>query len=297
MKLPATLGGKADGLLPALKAFSVMPMLIGIMVFLTALALAGALSLTNAAQGLTRELSRTLTVQIVEGDPVRREREARVAAKVLGAVPGVASVKPLSREEITALLEPWIGSSVVDPELPLPVLIDVTFDRSGRGKVAQIQAVLKKTAPHARVDEQAAWLQSLSGLLTTLRWLGIGIVLLVALALVGTVVLATRAALNTHRETIEVMHLMGATDAQISRLFEHRSALDGLLGGLMALIAAGAVLFALQARMLATGSGLLGSMSMPAFTWAVLVVLPVLAAFLAATTARVTVFRSLNQAL
>src|SRR3546814_9663629 len=81
--------------------------------------------------------------------------------------------------------------------------------------------------------------------------------------LVGTVVLATRAALNTHRETIEVMHLMGATDGQISRLFERRSAFDGLLGGLMALAAAFLVLAALQARVIATGSGLLGSVGMP----------------------------------
>src|SRR3546814_15753202 len=85
--------------------------------------------------------------------------------------------------------------------------------------------------------------------------------------MVGTVVLATRAALNTHRETIEVMHLMGATDGQISRLFERRSAFDGLLGGLMALAAAFLVLAALQARVIATGSGLLGSVGMPAHVW------------------------------
>lgn len=289
--------GKAEGLLPALRAFSVLPMLIGIMVFLTALALAGALSLTSAAQGLARELSRTLTVQIVHGDPAVRAREARAAADVLKSLPGVASVKPLNRAEIAALLEPWIGSSVIDPELPLPALIDVTFDGTERGRAAQVRALLEKIAPHARVDEQTAWLQALSGLLSTLRWLGIGIALLVALAMVGTVVLATRAALNTHRETIEVMHLMGATDGQISRLFERRSAFDGLLGGVMALAGAALVLGALQARVMATGSGLLGSVGMPSFAWAVLALLPMLAALLAAMTARLTVFRSLSETL
>src|SRR3546814_801998 len=94
--------GATEGLLPALRAFSVLPMLIGIMVFLTALALAGALSLTSAAEGLSRELSRTLTVQIVHSDPAVREREARAAAAALGKMPGVASVKPFNREEIGA---------------------------------------------------------------------------------------------------------------------------------------------------------------------------------------------------
>src|SRR3546814_15653828 len=89
------------------------------------------------------------------------------------------------------------------------------------------------------------------------------IVLLVALAMVGTVVLATRAALNTHRETIEVMHLMGATDGQISRLFERRSPFDGLLGGLLVLAAAFLVLAAFPRRVIATGPVPLGSCGMP----------------------------------
>jgi hypothetical protein len=34
-------------------------------------------------------------------------------------------------------------------------------------------------------------------------------------ATAATVVLASRASLDTHRGTIEVLHLMGATDAQV----------------------------------------------------------------------------------
>lgn len=289
--------GRAEGLLPALRAFSVLPMLIGIMVFLTALALAGALSLTSAASGLTRELSRTLTVQIVHGDPAVRDGEARIAANAMRAVPGVASVKPLAREEIAALLAPWLGAGALDPELPLPALIDVTFDHAAPAKAAQIRAVLGKIAPHARVDEQAAWLDALSGLLTALRWLGLGVVLLVLMAMVGTVVLATRSALNTHRETIEVMHLMGATDGQISRLFERRSAVDGLMGGAMALAAAALVLAVLKTRLAETGSSLLGGAGLPFYAWAALFLLPFIAALLAAVTARATVFRSLSETL
>src|SRR3546814_19996918 len=63
-----------------------------------------------------------------------------------------------NRAETAALLEPWIGSSVIDPELPLPALIDVTFDGTERGRAVQVRALLEKIAPHARVDEQTAWL-------------------------------------------------------------------------------------------------------------------------------------------
>ena len=40
-------------------------------------------------------------------------------------------------------------------------------------------------------------------------------------------------ALDTHRDTIEVIHMLGATDIQIARLFQRRIALDALLGGLV----------------------------------------------------------------
>lgn len=286
--------GQADGVLPALRAFSFMPLLVGIMLFLSALALAAAFSLTGASASLSRELSRTLTVQIVHGDAVVREREARAAGEMLASLVGVASVKPLTRREIGTLIEPWLGSGAIDPDLPLPALIDVTFDRAGQDRVAEVRLALARIAPHARVEEQAAWLTPLSNLLATLRWLGLGIVLLVAFALVGTIVLATRAALNTHRETIEVMHLMGATDGQISRLFERRSAVDGLIGGVMALAGVALVMLLVQTRALAVGSGLLGGMGMPGYTWAVLALLPLAAAVLASATAHVTVFRSLR---
>src|SRR3546814_14419441 len=49
----------------------------------------------------------------------------------------------------------------------------------------------------------------------------------------------------------------------------------------MALAAAFLVLAALQARVIATGSGLLGSVGMPAHVWPALAALPVLAALLA----------------
>src|SRR3546814_4794746 len=94
---------------------------------------------TCALPILSRELSRTLTVQIVHSDPAVREREARAAAAALGKMPGVASVKPFNREGIGAFLEPWLGAATFDPELPLPALIDVSFDGASSDGVGRVQ--------------------------------------------------------------------------------------------------------------------------------------------------------------
>ena len=44
--------------------------------------------------------------------------------------------------------------------------------------------------------------------------------------------LAARGALDTHRFTIEVMHGIGATDLQVTHLFQRKIAIDALIGSL-----------------------------------------------------------------
>src|SRR3546814_2665066 len=59
------------------------------------------------------------------------------------SMPGVASVKPFNREEIGAFLEPWLGAATFDPELPLPALIDVSFDGEIGRAHAELQSLMR----------------------------------------------------------------------------------------------------------------------------------------------------------
>jgi cell division transport system permease protein len=54
---------------------------------------------------------------------------------------------------------------------------------------------------------------------------------LFAFATASAVLLAARNALGIHRETIEVVHMLGATDVQIARVFQRSMATDAALGG------------------------------------------------------------------
>jgi cell division transport system permease protein len=110
-------------------------------------------------------------------------------------------------------------------------------------------------------------------------------------------VLAARAALDTHRSTIEVLHLMGATDVQVARLFQRRIALDALFGGLVGFAAAALVLVLLGSRAAALGSDLLGSVALGPLAWLLLIVLPILGVLLAMLVARATILRALGRML
>jgi cell division transport system permease protein len=122
-------------------------------------------------------------------------------------------------------------------------------------------------------------------------------VLLMIGATAATVVLAARAALDTHRSTIEVLHLMGATDVQVARLFQRRIALDALFGGIVGLGVGILVLVLIGRRVGALGSELLGSADLPLLNWLILGALPIWGVLLAMLVARLTILRALGRML
>ena len=298
MKAGARRFGAAErGLLPEGRMAGPMPWVIAIMMFLTVLAAAAGLGLGGAASRLQDQIGGRVTIQIVEASPRLRARQTEAAANAIRSLPGVTSLRVVPEAEIEELLEPWLGAGAAGGELPIPALIDVDLTPEGRGRLDRLRQTVAAAAPSARVDDSAQWLAPLARLIGALQWLAIGLVLLMVGATAATVVLAARAALDTHRGTIEILHLMGATDIQVARLFQRRIALDALFGGLVGFILAGIVLIALIRRVSALGSELLGSATIPPEGWAVLVALPVFGVLLALLVARLTILRALGRML
>ena len=107
-----------------------------------------------------------------------------------------------------------------------------------------------------------------------LQALSVVIALLVLAATAAMVTLAVRAALDGARPTVELLHMMGAEDAGVSAIFEHRAFAQGAIGGV-----GGAACAALALLLLAAGA-------VPWTAWVALVVLPLALGLLAAAAAR-----------
>jgi cell division transport system permease protein len=280
-------------LLPEGRAAGPMPWVIAIMVFLTVLAAAAGLALAGSARALGDQIAGRVTIQVVEADRVVRDAQAEAAVKASRAFPGVTNVRRIGDDEIAKLLEPWLGPG--GAELPTPALIDV--DLADPAALPRLKAAVARVAPSARIDAHAQALAPLRDLVGALRWLAGLLVLLMAIATAACVVLAARAALNTHRETIDVLHLLGATDVQIARLFQRRIALDALFGGGLGFAAGALVLTLLAGRIGAVGSELVGSVRLEPAAWLALVAVPMAGALLATAAARLTVERALRRIL
>ncbi len=274
-----------------------MPWVIAIMMFLTVLAAAAGLALGSAAQGLSADLAGRLTVQFSEANPVLRETGKQAIVSELGRLAIVRAIDPVSEDRLAALLDPWLGAESKDADLPMPALIDVELRRATQTDVEEVRKAVQRVAPGASVDEHARWLAPLASLLQSLKWLSAALVLLMTAATAATVVLAARAALNTHKSVIEVMHLLGSTDSQVAGLFQRRIGLDALFGGSAGLVFALLVMLLIGKRMNAIGSDLLGSTGLNWIDWVMILALPLLGTILATLAARLTILFALRRIL
>jgi cell division transport system permease protein len=293
--LPQSFGAADRKLFPEGRLAGPMPWVIAIMMFLTVLAAAAGLALAGTADRIAQSTSGGFTVQILAAEPQAREAEALAAERTLRALPQARSVQRVADAELKAMLRPWFGAAGMTDDLPVPAMIEAEL--APDSSVSDITSALAAAAPSARVDASVDWLAPVLRLVSLLKWIAAGLVLLTAAATAAIVVLAARAALNTHRDTIEVLHLMGAKDGQIARLFQRRIALDALFGGLVGLAAAALLLVAVGGRIAALGSELVGSADLPAASWLLLLLLPLLGALLAMLVARATIVRALSRLL
>ncbi|WP_299444460.1 cell division protein [uncultured Rhodospira sp.] len=278
-----------------------VPMLVGVMVFLAVLAAAGALALGNVLEDWSRDVSGSLTAQVPPvpglGEAARMATDERVAqaAAVLRAQPGVASVRVLSEDELMALVEPWIGAGELVRDLPLPRLLDITLEpgAAARTNPGPMADVLRDAVPGATLDEHRLWLGRLMDLGEALGALGLAVVLVVSGATAVAVVHATRADLAAYRPVIEVLHMIGAQDGYIARQFAINALFQGLKGGLGGFMLALPTLAGVGLLADRVEAGLVPRISLSVVDWAILAALPLGAASLAMLTARVTVLRTL----
>ncbi|AYJ86635.1 FtsX-like permease family protein [Sphingomonas paeninsulae] len=285
------------GLLPEGRLAGPMPWVIAIMTFLTVLAAAAGLGLGGAASGLGQQLAGRITIQIIEANPDFREQQARRALNELSHLSAVSTFARVDEAKMQALLEPWLGREGLSRDLPVPVLIDVTMAKGEARDVADLTQAINAVAPSAQIEAHAQWLGPLAGLLATLRWLSVGLVALMAAAMAAAVVLAARAALNTHRATIDVMHLMGATDRQVARLFQRRAGLDALFGSLLGFIGGTMIVLFIANRLSAVDAALFDQGGLGSIDWLIIFLVPAGAVALAVVTARATVLRALARML
>ena len=301
-------GGGGAELVPSRRLMGPMPWVVAIMVAMTVIAAAAGIALANVARAARAELAGGITVQVLEPSPEARGTAAAAALAVLRATPGVSGARAVPQHEVDALLSPWLGagegagsdmgSDAGDDMLPVPALIDAHLDGpADPERLAALGAALHRVAPSARVDAQASWLKPVFGAIASLRWLALALIAVLTGAMAAVVLLAARTALGNHRDTIEIVHMLGGSDAQIAGIFQRAIGFDAGVGGIAGLAVAAAVILFLGHRLDGLGAGLLQGGTLSVTDWVVLALIPVVGVVLSVLTARLSVLGALRRML
>jgi len=265
------------------------PWVIAIMSFSILIIAATGLALANTAGSLTSAIQSRYALEVPNG--------AQNLDAIVGAVrsaSGVTSVEAVPESEMRQTLQRWLGPAANSADLPVPALVN--FETRPGADLGAIQKRVQAIVPNARLSAHRDRVAPLLHSMHALQWLAFGLVLLLSAAAAAAVVLAARGALDTHRFTIEVMHGIGATDLQLTHLFQRKIALDALLGSVAGALAGGLVLIVVASGASFAGE-LTGGATLSMSDILVLLLLPFLLTVLATWVARMAVLAALRETL
>jgi cell division transport system permease protein len=238
-RLPARFQTRSSQIVPSASiAGNALTVVIAIMTFLACLT-AGAVYMVNrSAQAWVNDITSEITVEL---DPVNTadiEQKMTLVSLFLAKQKGITQVKPLTAEDSAKLLEPWLGESTALSALPIPRLIAVEIDRSNPPDIELIKEALSQNFEGVTLDDHRRWQAEIKTLTRSAALGGLAVLGLVAAATIAVIVSATRSAMATNREIIEVLHFVGANEQFISREFERHFLGLGIRAGLVGAIAA-----------------------------------------------------------
>lgn len=276
---------------------------IAIMAFLACLTL-GAVSMVRAtAAGWQSQISREITIQIKPEDGLDMNKALVRARDLALTFVGTRSGTIMDDDATARLLEPWLGTGLDINDLPVPRLVIITIDETHPPDFTAMRALLKEEVPQAFLDDHRTWVDRLVSMARTTVLVGSGILLLVFIAMVLTVVFATRGALSGNRHIIEVLHFVGAESSFVAQEFQKHFLKISLKGAAAGGLAA-ATLFALasywQSRSLATPesdqtAALFGTFSIGFMGYLGIFATMIVIALLTTLTARFTVIRTIYE--
>jgi cell division transport system permease protein len=259
---------------------------IAVLCFLACLTALGVIAADRASRGWTDQLTGEATVVVRPKSNETPDSAAARAAETLAGVPGVQEARAIEAATAEAMIAPWLGDVADLEDLPVPRLVAVVLDPERPASSQAMDRALKSQGLDAMVDDHSAWMEDIQRAAGMTRWIGAAIFLMIAAAAGAVVTFATRAGMAARREVVEVLHLTGAEDAFIARLFQTRFALMAARAGLLG--AGAAAIVGAGLRLAGGGAGLTPVLPVAWSDLLAVLPCPLVAAAVAAVAARVT---------
>jgi len=223
--------------------------LLNILVIGIALSLpVGMYVLLQNAQGLVAQLSGPQQISLFLALDASQEDIAQLRTQ-LSRHPAIASVKFVSRNDALEELKQSSGLDDVIAGLesnPLPDAFVIVPKPGSAKSLDELRTALQNMPKVEQAQHDSAWAYKLDALLSFARVAVFILSGLLSLALIAITFNTIRLQILTQRDEIQVAKLIGASNGFIRRPFLFFGALQGLLGGITALLIISTSLLLLQ---------------------------------------------------
>ncbi len=234
--------------------------LLTIMVLAIALALPGIFYImTNNAKALSSNWETTMAISLYLQETTNQQQAQDLVGQLL-AQDKFQSVSLTSKEQALEEFKKYsgIGDSLeMLTENPLPMVINVVPDEA-KIALSELQSLVESLEKNPIVDSSsldAEWINRYQEILKISEKIGSFISLLLAIGVLLIVGNTIRLAILNRREEIQVIKLVGATDAFIRRPFLYTGLWYGLMAGVIA-----ALMISILSNLVASSTGRLAEL-------------------------------------
>lgn len=208
---------------------------VALMTFMVMITASVTLFLFALSSSWTSDVLKAATIEI----PASTMESLPVLENVLSKTPSIETYNVLTKDQVLDLISPWFGDNTRDlaNTISVPILITLDFDPDAQTDMAGLEESIKVAIPEARLITHQDWLTPLMSLTGLLETIGVLSLALLFIALLMAIHGAARGRVATHRNALELLHLMGAADPFIRGQFQIyflRLLWPGLLHGFFA---------------------------------------------------------------
>ena len=210
-------------------------LMVAAMSLLASLTFACAVGAQSLSARWAKGAANLVTVQIPDPDKPAASGHAGALSRLqavltaLQANSSVVKAHRLDDKELDTLLKPWIGDTST-AAIPLPAVIEVDLAPDAALPDTLISDLVAK-APGTLVEKNDDWrgqLHAIASSLVACAGLALLLVGAIGAAVIG---MATRLGLSARRESVTILHELGASDGYVARRFGGRIALLSFAGG------------------------------------------------------------------
>ena len=272
-----------------------LTVVVAVSVFLFAITLSGVLGINTMFKNSKKQVVTNFTVQVL---PLPNYEDSKKdllnVVSFLERYPDITQVSVLSDTEIRALLEPWLGNNVDVELLPIPKLLDVKITPNKDFDYKELTIRLSEVSPQASINDHNLWLSRLLKFINSLKMLALTVLILVATASITAIIYAAQTSLNIHKEIIKILHIMGATDKYIAINYVKQITQSSIIAGIIGTFIAIPAIIVIGNMAKAIEAGIFNSVTFGIEDWLIIFMLPIATAVLVATTAYITIIKTLR---